>query len=396
MRIGTSLRLEEMLRSFLVVLTQRLQASATQIWLRKPGSAPPVLLKYAFPSQSIDEWSGNDAISAALHACLVNLEEHPSTALLPDGGGVQVLAIGDLGCLFIEARQGSLLPTTLSALDALMPRLAFACQACFTHANNLDLLALTCSQNIELEEARARQQEQERAKSEFLAAISHDMRTPLNGIMGFAELLELELEGHDLVEYAQNIHAAGRHLYAMFTDLLDLAKLDSHRLVLHPEQIDIQLLVDELARPYQAQAEKKGIAFSTDLDVELPHFFITDPVRLRQILGNLLSNAIRYTHAGSIALEVWAIDRAICFAVSDTGVGIEESAQTRVFERFQQAAAPGKRQPEGTGLGLSIARDLAHLMGGHIELESVPGRGSCFRLLLPHVPPAARHEPHMH
>lgn len=384
MQIGSSLQLEEMLHSFLVAVTQRLQARSSQIWLKVPLGDDVEICRFGYPAGSVRDWLADDRIRTTLNACCDEASAAPVTIALPDGGSVRVLAVGDLGCLFVDAPQEALPSTTLAALNALMPRLAVACRACLTHASNLELLELTRSQNVALEEARRRQQYEERMKSEFLAAISHEMRTPLNCIIGFGELLVLELDAGEQADYARNIHAAGRQLNAIFKDLLDLAKLDAHRLVLYPEQIELDQLVAELSGPVAVQARKKGLDYQVHMDDRLPAKLTTDPVRLRQILHNLLANALKYTDQGGLTLRVSRSgDEQVEFSVADTGIGIPPEAHELVFERFRQLAQGGRRPHEGTGLGLAIARDLAILMGGSILLDSKPGVGSTFTLRLP-------------
>lgn len=384
MRIGTSLHLEEMLHGFLVVLTQRLRAYACQVWLDVPGDERAETRYFGYPSGSISEWLADDALNLTLHARLADVAQKPSIVEFPGGRFIQMLSIGELGCMFVESRRNEPSALLLAALNALMPRLAVACRACLGHAANLELLDLTRLQNAELEAARERQELDDRMKSEFLAAISHDMRTPLNGIIGFSDLLMLELDGTEHAEHARNINAAGRQLNAMFKDLLDIAKLDSHRLVLYPEEIDIHLLMTELSRPFAAQAQKKGLEYHLVIGDEAPGTLLADPVRLRQILNNLIGNALKYTNRGRVELRLDLRQEGyVAFVVADTGIGIPADAHHLVFERFRQVAHEGRRPHEGTGLGLAIANDLATLMGASISLESAPGIGSTFTLKLP-------------
>ena len=368
----------------MVVLIQRLQGVAAQVWLKVPAEERSEFHYFGYPAASVKDWLADDAMNLALHSHC-NAAGYTSEVMTFTGNRtVNVLPIGDVGCLFIESRLGPMPASVFSALNALMPRLAVSCKACLTHANNVDLLELTRSQNMALEAARERLELEDRMKSEFLAAISHDMRTPLNGIIGFSDLLTLELEGSEQAEHARNINAAGRQLNAMFKDLLDLAKLDSHRLVLYPEEIDVELLLAELARPFAAQAQKKGLGFRVALGHELPKNLIADPVRLRQILNNLVANAIKYTNHGQVELRLELPDAdCVAFVVVDSGIGIPEDSHQLVFERFRQVSHEGRRPHEGTGLGLAIAADLAALMGGAITLKSTPGLGSTFVLKLP-------------
>lgn len=383
MCIGTSLDLAEMLHRFLVVLTQRLHARAAHVWWSGEDGR---IERHAYPACSLDAWLGDPMRVTCLEG-LLRERFDDSTPLDFPVAAVTALRVGVNACLFIEQGKAPLSETSLAALRTLMPRLALSCQACFDHARSRALLELTRLQNSELVAARERAEAAARGKNEFIAAISHEMRTPLNSIIGFAELLQLETAGSELNEYAKSIQASGRQLYAVFNDLLDLAKLNSDRLVLHPEDIDLIALCDESWSPHARDAQAKGLDARMVLTPELPVRMVVDPVRLRQILSNLLANAIKYTVQGRVALDVFMNDGLIAFAVSDTGPGIPADAQRLVFERFGQADNVKTRNHEGTGLGLAIALDLAERMGGVIELWSMPGEGSRFTLLLPRVDP---------
>ncbi|MDP5241338.1 HAMP domain-containing sensor histidine kinase [Uliginosibacterium sp. 31-16] len=383
MCIGTSLDLAEMLHRFLVVLTQRLHARAAQVWWQGEDGT---ISRHAYPACSLEAWLGDAQRSARLKALLG--ESFDDTAPLEFANGtVTALRVGGHACVFIEHGKAPLGEASLAALRTLMPRLALSCQACFDHARSRALLDLTRLQNAELEAARERAEAASRSKSEFVAAITHEIRTPLNSIIGFAELLQLETGDGELHEYAKSIHASGRHLYAVFNDLLDLAKLNSDRLALHPEDIDLGELCRELWATLSRDALDKGLDAAMAMAPDVPARMLVDPVRLRQILSNLLANAIKYTARGRVEMQVYMNDGLIAFALSDTGPGIPPEAQRLVFERFRQVDNVMAGNHEGTGLGLAIALELAERMGGVIELSSQPGVGSTFTLLLPRVDP---------
>ncbi|MBS1209324.1 MAG: ATP-binding region, ATPase-like:Histidine kinase, region:Histidine kinase N-terminal [Proteobacteria bacterium] len=382
MCIGTSLDLAEMLHRFLVIVTQRLHVRAVHVWWQEDGR----IERHAYPACSLDDWLGEAEWRERLDSLLV---EHFDGAVPLDyrDGLITALRVGGHACLFIQHGKVPASDASLSALRALMPRLALSCQACFDHARSRALLELTRSQNQALEAAREHAESVSRSKSEFIAAISHEVRTPLNSIIGFAELLQLESTGSELNEYAKTILSSGRQLYAVFNDLLDLAKLNVDRLALHPEDIDLAEMCAEIWATHSRQAQEKGLGATMSIAREVPARMVVDPVRVRQILNNLLGNAIKYTVQGKVGMHVHVLDGLLAFSVSDTGPGIPEAAQRMVFERFQQADNVMSRNYEGTGLGLSIARDLAEHMGGVIDLVSVPGEGSTFTLLLPQVDP---------
>lgn len=234
-------------------------------------------------------------------------------------------------------------------------------------------------------------------KSEFLANMSHELRTPLNSLLILARLLTDNPEGtltEKQVDYSRTIYAAGNDLLELINDILDLAKIESGMMVLNLEEMRFLELQLDLMRTFEQTATNKGLEFQVLLDDRLPPTLTTDPKRLQQILKNLLSNAFKFTERGSVTLQispeqsvdlVGANPRAsgIGFSVQDTGIGIVEEKQKVIFEAFQQADGTTSRKYGGTGLGLSISRELAHLLGGHIELVSQPGQGSTFTLYLP-------------
>lgn len=385
MHIGTSLEMSEMLRNFLIALTQRLQLRSAQVWWLGENES---LEHYAYPETRLAEW-------AALPQRVDGLAEYLHAPDIPGGvvtvaglGPLHVLRIGTAAALFMEPDASGFNTAALPVLETLMPRLALACQACMDHRRSRALLELTRLQNRELEDARERAESAWRSKSEFLAAISHEMRTPLNSILGFSELLQLELANSEQGDYARSIHAAGRHLLAMFNDLLDLAKLDARRLILLPEDVCVRQLCEEVWLPHLAEAQRKGLKGVFVLTEDVPERILVDPVRLRQVLNNLLGNALKFTASGKLELRVSKVDELLAFAVVDTGPGIQADARERVFEPFCQAGhGHGGRNVEGAGLGLAIARELAEAMGGSILLDSTVGQGATFTLMLPPVDP---------
>ncbi|NSL56535.1 sensor histidine kinase [Uliginosibacterium aquaticum] len=390
MHIGTSLDMGEMLRSFLVATTQRLQLRTAQIWWRAEQGE---LEQHAYPACSVVQWAQDALRTAQLEGFLRDVDRHRAVLGLAGPGQIQALRIGAAAALYLEQSEIELNPAALAVLETLMPRLALACQACMDHRRSRALLELTRLQNRELDAARERAESAWRSKSEFLAAISHEMRTPLNSILGFSELLQLELRDGETADYAASIHAAGRHLHAMFNDLLDLAKLDARRLVLHPEDVDLAQLCAEVWTPHSIAAQRKGLLSGLFLDQKLPVRIVVDPVRLRQVINNLLANALKFTQRGKVEMHVMPSDGLIAFAVVDTGPGIQPEARERVFERFCQAGSgEGNRNAEGTGLGLAISRELAEQMGGFISLDSTLGVGTVFTLMLPPVDPGLMRE----
>ena len=227
--------------------------------------------------------------------------------------------------------------------------------------------------------------QESRYKSEFVANMSHELRTPLNALLIMARLLGENRTGNlssEQVKWAETITGAGQDLLALINDILDLSKIEAGKLDVSPTQVSPRTVANKLLRGFEAQAKSKGLVLEADVAGDIAAIE-TDPARLEQILRNFLSNAIKFTHAGSVSLRVAAVDDGVAFAVHDTGIGIRDVDQPGVFEAFRQADGAISRRYGGTGLGLSISRELADLLGGRITLESTPGTGSVFTLVLP-------------
>ena len=224
-------------------------------------------------------------------------------------------------------------------------------------------------------------------KSEFLANMSHELRTPLNSTLILAKLLADNKPGNlstEQVKFAQTIYAAGNDLLALINDILDLAKIESGQATVEVEPVNIARTLQALVDPLRPVAQEKGLELTTTVAPDTPAGFETDPQRLGQVLKNLLSNALKFTDKGAVALHVSRNpDDTLSFAVKDTGIGIPPHQQALIFEAFRQADGSTHRKYGGTGLGLSISRDLAHLLGGTLTVHSVPGEGSVFTLMVP-------------
>jgi signal transduction histidine kinase/CheY-like chemotaxis protein len=243
----------------------------------------------------------------------------------------------------------------------------------------------------QLSEARDAAESANRAKSVFLASMSHELRTPLNAILGYTQLLrgspEVPAESRRQLEV---IHQSGEHLAGMINEVLDLAKVESGRIELSAQPFSLSRLLALLTEIFSLRAAQKGLAFALHTAPGVPDSVTGDEARLRQVLLNLLGNALKFTAAGRIELQVGPADGRIRFVVTDTGIGIPAAEQSRIFERFYQAAGPAFAA-QGAGLGLAISQRLVRLMGGVIQVESTPGHGSSFRFEL--VLPAAAAAP---
>lgn len=244
-----------------------------------------------------------------------------------------------------------------------------------------------------LETARALAEEAVLAKSRFLANMSHEIRTPLAGIIGNARLLSDQYSAEERAESIETILRCGEHLASLVNAILDHAKLDAGRAKLSLESVRLISILEDVRSLLRPMARAKGLALRTTVSKALPEWVSADPTRLRQILLNLAGNAVKFTVQGSVEVEVREGDEGsdtVCFEVRDTGPGIPDTLQERLFQPFEQADSSSTRVIGGTGLGLPISRQLVRLMGGDIEVDSEIGQGSTFRFRLSLSPVEAR------
>ncbi len=264
--------------------------------------------------------------------------------------------------------------------------------------------------NKELEQARREIEKKardlelaSRYKSEFLANMSHELRTPLNSIIVLSQLMAENQKNHldkKEVEFVNTIHSSGLDLLDLINDILDLSKVESGKLEINLEQLYLEDLIASSKRIFEPVIKKKGLKFITKLDKNLPEYIITDIQRVQQIVKNLISNAIKFTQAGSITLKIskpdantefvnpnLTPDKTVAISVIDTGIGIPKDKQNLIFEAFRQADGTTSRRFGGTGLGLSISKNFSSLLGGEMQLQSDEGKGSVFTLYLPYETP---------
>ncbi|HRO67528.1 MAG TPA: ATP-binding protein, partial [Pseudobdellovibrionaceae bacterium] len=239
-----------------------------------------------------------------------------------------------------------------------------------------------------------------RYKSEFLANMSHELRTPLNSLLILSQTLADNKDSNltpEQVKYASTVHSAGQDLLALINEILDLSKVEAGKMPVDPREVRVGSIEDYLEQTFRPVAEHKGLDLEIERDLNVPKTMFTDENRLHQILKNLLSNAFKFTEKGGVKMRVSLADRSekfpletlnhsksvLVFSVTDTGIGIPDDKQKLIFEAFQQADGTTSRKYGGTGLGLTISREIARLLGGIIQVESEPGEGSTFRLVLP-------------
>jgi len=231
-----------------------------------------------------------------------------------------------------------------------------------------------------------------RYKSEFLANVSHELRTPLNSILLLSKMLAEYSAGQlsgEASRQAQIIHAAGTDLKALIDNILDLSRVEARQMLLLSETVDLRMLLTEVIELLRPQFDVKQLRLELQIDADAPGTIVSDGEKLRQILVNFLSNAVKFTDRGGVSVRLQGGDPGpVCISVTDTGIGIPADKLDLVFEAFKQADGSTSRRFGGTGLGLTISRELARLMGGEIRVASEPGKGTTFSLLLPLQMPA--------
>ncbi|MGN0140656.1 MAG: ATP-binding protein, partial [Roseburia sp.] len=250
------------------------------------------------------------------------------------------------------------------------------CIVCFVYD-------LTKEKNMLQELVRANE-----AKSQFLANMSHEIRTPINGILGMDSILLKECKDENLREYAKNIQSAGQSLLSIINDILDISKIESGKLEILPIKYQLFSILNDCYNLTKVKVENKPIAFEMQINENLPSWLYGDEVRIRQIINNFLSNAVKYTKEGKVTFsldyeEISNEQIQLVISVADTGIGIREEDLGKLFESFTRIEEKRNRNIEGTGLGLNLTKNLVDLMGGKVSVESTYGKGSCFTAKIP-------------
>ena len=385
-----------------IVLGTNLAALAALLTLRASGNvalATNVLLAYAFVEFAALAVLFGGPTSSAIYWTIVL----PLVAMLTGGARLAVpwlaLCIGEYALVYSLQVEGvtfeNYLPlerrapfwaSSLSSLSVLSVTFLLI----YERAKSGTLRTLRAA-NAALERARDSAEAANRSKSDFLANVSHEIRTPLTAILGFAELLLRESESGVIPTTYSNtlltIRRNGEHLLEIINDILDFSKIAAGRFDVERAPVEPPALVAEVVGLMTVRAEAKGLSLAVESEPPLPEKFETDPRRLRQVLLNLVGNALKFTDAGKVVLRValrpGAQGEVLRFEVRDSGIGISEEQMARLFQPFAQADASTARRYGGTGLGLSICKHLVELLDGEIGAESRPGEGSVFWVELP-------------
>jgi signal transduction histidine kinase/ActR/RegA family two-component response regulator len=365
-------------------------------------------------------WAATRTVNAGGRGSLVEKSLYLASALVKTAiwaglpvllwtSGMEALRIGAVVLLcgqLIHAISYTSRFTVLLAVNASFPMLALFALPILSHRfDRVRLITLTCGLGLmalywangvrtsrraahAMQAAERKAVEANAAKSAFLAMMSHELRTPMTGVLGMAQALRnTSLSAEQQAQVGMLIRA-GDGLMAILNDILDVSKIEAGRLELETTAFDLVELAAQSEALWRDAAEAKGLGLSLEIAPDVPRWLSGDPTRIRQIMLNLLSNALKFTEAGEVRLALRALDGApagrgcVEIAVSDTGIGMTPDQVARLFTAFSQADASTARRFGGTGLGLSICRQLAEMMGGGVSVESAPGQGSTFRLTL--------------
>jgi len=255
--------------------------------------------------------------------------------------------------------------------------------------NQIEMLEMTetlKSSAEQLEAALEEANEASKAKSAFLSNMSHEIRTPMNAIIGLGELLLRERLSERQKAYVNDIAVSSKALLEIVNDILDFSKIESGKMELNPVDFDLAVLIDNIESLFVHVTHRKGLEFRLERGTDLPEVLFGDDVRIRQILANILGNAVKFTEQGYVCLRISASDGSLFFDITDTGIGIRKADQSKLFKAFEQVDKSINRNVVGTGLGLVISKSFTEMMGGAITLDSDYGRGSVFTVKIPIVP----------
>lgn len=355
--------------------------------LRLRRQAPVIPWKYRVPTGVPGSANFERAIRESLNAHLAHVaeEDRPRVAL------AWSMALQRQEVIEVEYRRNTQSDKTEWMLDVGQMVQDSAGRSQFVAGVSLDITKRKQAEQI-LWTAKERAEFANRTKSEFLAHMSHEIRTPLAAILGFCEVLSDDhLTEHDRLDAVGIIKRNGELLCQIVNNILDLSKIEAGRLEVEMIEVDVRELVREVARLFDAATRKKGLDLVCNLVEPLPHQVVTDPTRLKQILINIIGNAVKFTDRGKVEISMRATDgehdgrptSRFSFTIADTGPGFTEAQRTRIFKNYGQAEEATSRKFGGTGLGLVLSRKLAAMLQGSVELiDTRPGQGSTFLVVI--------------
>ena len=380
--IGQDLDLRSMLRKFLPPALKLLNCRSGYIWLHngitpsESHTAPAPTYSYPAVRGSIEQDSPLLATRIQQIASQQWRVKRPGEILTLDANHYHFMPLGDNG-LLVLVRDPPLPETYLLALGLVLKRLETACLACQQHAFLEEARA-------EALKAKAHAEQASKAKSEFLAMISHEIRTPMNGIIGLTDLMLYSEVSETQREYLGMIKSSSNALLDIINEILDFSRIEAGSFDLINAPFALRPLLQDTFTPLRMQALEKQLDFHWEVATDVPDLLAGDSGRLRQVMINLVGNAIKFTERGAIRITISEQSGApndkvrLLFVVHDTGIGISPERQASIFQPFQQADNSITRRYGGTGLGLTISAQLIGMMGGHLQVESDAGQGSIF------------------
>lgn len=376
LKIGTSLVLDNMIRDFFEYLTLKMRFDSCHLLLAEDDVQLNFLFeekpKLSFPEQS------NDFFHSFLLQGTVTVGQHRFEDKYLD-----VLCLGSDRKLVLVSSRKFINQQVLQAVHPILSKLNLSIDACFEHKRVIILKKEASLKELKLDEALLAAESSSRAKSDFLANMSHELRTPLNGILGMSQVLASQLKDIEHLEATHIIQKSAEILLGILNDILDFSKIEAGKMNIEKIPFILKEELEDILVMSSINAKNKDLVFSTSYQSDLPRRYKGDPLRIKQIVMNLVSNAMKFTQYGHIEVKISHFNGRLKIAVEDTGGGISPDKLSSIFEAFTQEDTTTSRKFGGTGLGLTISQRLAQLMGGTLHVESKLGVGSTFSLELP-------------